>query len=69
LGIKEVRVLVLEGDEFFTYVWQLTSHSHDTNEHWELAQVFVRATKVKPQCQSGTKTERVTEIVQHSVYL
>jgi hypothetical protein len=40
-------VLVLEGDEFFTYVWQLTSHSHDTNEHWELAQVFVRATKVK----------------------
>jgi hypothetical protein len=40
-------VLVKEGEEFFEYVWELVGFSHDTNEHWELAQVFVHATEVK----------------------
>ena len=45
-GIKDVRVVVKEAEDFFSVVWQLGSHSHDTNEHWELAQVFVHATQV-----------------------
>jgi hypothetical protein len=45
-GIKGLKVFVKEGEEFFEYVWELVGFSHDTNEHWELAQVFVHASEV-----------------------
>jgi hypothetical protein len=45
-GIKDVRVMIKEGNDFFSMVWALDGYSHDTNEHWDLAQVFVRATQV-----------------------
>lgn len=52
-GIKDVRVVVKDGNEFFSTVWQLEGYSHDTNEHWELAQVFVHATQVVIDIEAG----------------
>ena len=52
-GISGLRVLVKEGEEMFTYVWEVI---HDTSDHWEVAQVFVHGTEVTKKCTENQPT-------------